>query len=103
MSTFLKGFLLLLLWFSIRSPVACQDFDGDNIIGTWLTADKTGEVNIFRNSDHYFGKIVAGTSDQKTDIHNPDKRRREDPLLGMVILKDLHFDGTKVWEGGLGL
>ena len=99
-STFLKGFLLLVLWFSINSPVAGQDFDGDNITGTWLTADKTGEINIFRKGNHYFGKIVAGTSDQKTDVHNPDKRRRNDPLFGMLILKDLEFDGAEVWEGG---
>ena len=99
-STFLKGFLLLVLWLSIKSPVACQDFDGDDIIGTWLTADKTGEINIFRDSDRYFGKIVAGTSDQKTDIHNPDKKRRNDPLIGLLILRDLEFDGAEVWEGG---
>ena len=99
-STFLKASLLLVWWLSIVSFGRCQDAEADNIVGIWLTADKTGEINIFRNGDHYLGKIVAGTSEQKTDIHNPDKRRRNDPLIGLVILKGLRFDGAKVWEGG---
>ena len=73
---------------------------GDAIVGTWLTADETGEIEIYKDKGVYFGKITAGTSEQKHDIHNPDPKRRSDPLLGLVILRDLRFDGDDLWEDG---
>lgn len=78
-----------------------QNINPDDIIGTWLTADKTGEITISKTDGKYFGRITAGTSEEKFDVHNPDKSRRQDPLLGLIILKDLVFDPRhRAWENG---
>lgn len=83
----------------ITSGICAQEVKSDDVIGTWLTEDKTGEISIFKRDGRYFGKIVGGTSNESYDVHNPDKERRNDPLIGLVILKDLTFDADdKVWE-----
>lgn len=77
-----------------------QEISSEDVAGTWFTADKTGEITIYKSGDTYFGKITAGTSDQKFDIHNPDKARRRDPLIGLVILKNLEYEGENKWTDG---
>lgn len=97
----ITSILLMLLLLTISLALWAQNSTDDAIIGTWLTADKTGEITIFKDENKYFGKITAGTSDQKFDVHNPDKARRRDPLIGMVILRDLKYDADdKIWENG---
>ena len=98
MRILIVSFILL---FPTTSSLHAQNSHPDAIIGTWLTADKTGEITIFKDKNKYFGKITAGTSDEKFDVHNPDKARRNDPLIGMIILKDLEYDSDdKTWEDG---
>ena len=93
------GFVVLCLCIGIG--VSAQDFKADDIVGTWLTSDKTGEITVYKDKNKYYGRITAGTSKEKFDIHNPDKQRRNDPLIGMVILKDLKFDSDDgAWEDG---
>ena len=82
------------------NEVPAQLTGSDGIIGTWLTADGTGEITIFKDGESYYGRITAGTSDQKFDVQNPDKARRNDPLIGLVILKDLKYEGDGEWKNG---
>ena len=96
----MKRILIVTLFVFSAGFIAAQKISADDITGTWLTADKTGEITIYKNGDAYFGKITAGTSDQKFDVHNPDKARRNDPLIGLVILKDLEYKGENKWTEG---
>ena len=97
-ATILVSFIAVIVF---TQTAIAQERKGDEIIGTWLTADKKGEITIFKEKDRYFGKISAGSGEQKFDIHNPDKSRRSDPLIGLVILKDLQYDAEdKTWENG---
>jgi uncharacterized protein (DUF2147 family) len=62
------------------------------------------DIEIFQNEGKFYGKIIAiGDFDegQTTDINNPDASKRDEPLLGMVIIKDLEFDADKKqWVDG---
>ena len=89
-----------LFLFCVAANAPGQSISSDAITGTWLTADKTGQITIFKEGDRYFGKITAGSGDQKFDIYNPDKERRNDPLIGMTILRNLQYDGEDKWEDG---
>ena len=68
------------------------------ILGTWLTEDKEAKVNIYYQNKRYYGKIVwlkHSTNDAGrplTDLENPDKRKREQPLLNLIILHDFEYD-----------
>jgi len=75
----------------------------DEIIGKYRLPNKL-DVEIFKSNGKYSGKIIAlGDFDegQTTDINNPEKPKRSNPLLGMVIIKNLEFDkDEKEWMNG---
>jgi uncharacterized protein (DUF2147 family) len=70
----------------------------DALLGRWLTEPRDGIIEITRGADGtYQGQIIGGNAPHRLDEHNPDPGRRQQLLLGQVILKDMHPDG----EGGL--
>ena len=78
----------------------------DDVIGTWLTNGKEpAKIQIYKSGDKYFGKIVwlknpAENGKPKFDANNPDESKRNQPLIGLVILKDFKFDGDDEWKEG---
>ena len=90
----------LLLCFSILNSYAQN---ADDIIGKYNLPNKI-DVQIFKQNGKYFGKIIKlnGFEDgQKKDINNPDKSKREDLLLGKIIISNLVFDSQKKqWVNG---
>jgi uncharacterized protein (DUF2147 family) len=79
----------------------------DAVIGTWLTGSKKGRVQIYKQGDQYFGKIVwlkdpnaPKTNLPLTDTNNPDSQKRTKPLLGLVNLRNFSYDSGNVWDEG---
>ncbi|WP_315822422.1 DUF2147 domain-containing protein [Paraflavitalea speifideaquila] len=95
----MKKFLLLLL-LSTSLGAYAQTFQADDVTGTWLTQDKSGQVSIYKTDSKYYGKIIGGNSQEHFDVHNPDAQKRKEPLIGLVILKDFKFDGDDQWGKG---
>ncbi len=95
---FLSAFLSLQLA-AQNNPDAC--------LGTWLTGSKKGHVQIYKQGEKYFGKIVwlkepndPATGKPKSDINNPDAQKKNRPLLGLINLRDFKYDGENIWEDG---
>jgi len=80
--------------------------NAQSIVGKWKTIDdETGKeksiVEIYKKGDKYFGKII--------DILNPQKKkkncikcsdyRKDQPVLGMEIIKDLEQDNNEFEDG----
>lgn len=92
---------LMLLWLLCASlGTQAQSYQADDVTGTWLTNDKTGQISIYKVNDKYFGKIKGGNSKEHFDVHNPDPQKRKDSLVGLLLLKDFKFDGDDEWEKG---
>lgn len=78
----------------------------DDIIGIWLTAGKEpAKIQIYKSGDRYYGKIVwlkspAENGKPKVDGNNPDKSKRNNPVIGLVLLSNFKFDGDDEWKGG---
>ncbi|MBU1821878.1 MAG: DUF2147 domain-containing protein [Bacteroidetes bacterium] len=79
----------------------------DAMLGTWLTGSKKGHVQIYKQGNQYYGKIVwlkepidPKTNQPKTDVNNPDSKKKEQPLLGLVNLRGFTYEGGNVWEEG---
>ena len=79
----------------------------DACLGTWLTGSKKGHVQIYKQGEKYFGKIVwlnepndPATGKPKSDINNPDAQKKSRPLLGLINLRDFKYDGENIWEDG---
>lgn len=101
--------LLALLTLLLR-PAAAQDQDAaaapladlaaDAILGTYFNDKQTARIEIFREEDRYFGRIVWHKENKKDD-KNPDPDLRDRPLVGIVLLRDFVYDpDEKEWADG---
>ncbi len=101
-----KIFLLTSLLLYLHS--AAQDNKGsDAILGTWLTGEGLGKVEIYKNGEKFQGRIVwlkepldPKTGKPKTDINHPDKSVRNREILGLVTLWGFVYNGKDKWENG---
>ena len=71
----------------------------DDILGTYWTDTKEGKIEIFKQDQKFFGRIVW-RKDARKDIENPDASLRGRSVIGLVFLTDFSFDGNEIWEGG---
>ncbi len=100
------AFLLIIVFLTLTGH--SQDKKNpDAILGTWLTGEGNGKVEIYRNGEKFQGKIVwlkepldEKTGKPKTDINHPDKSIRNRPILGLVNLWGFSFNGRDKWENG---
>ena len=94
-----KQILLSVILGLLVVAAKAQSWHADDVVGTWLTADKSGQITIYKSGDKYYGKIKGGNKKEQFDVNNPDKAHRKDPLIGLVILKNFTFGGNE-WKDG---
>ena len=102
--------MILLLLGMVAVPfsrVQAQEVKGDDILGVWLNEDKDAHVQIYKEGDKYFGKIIwlkepidPDTGKPKVDDKNDDESLQNRPIMGLLLLKDFVFDGDDEWEDG---
>jgi len=80
----------------------------DKILGTWYSPVKEGNVQIYKSGKNYNGKLIylKHSLDNQgkpiLDVNNPDKEKRNRPLVGILLLKDITYDDEKNrWKGKL--
>ena len=99
----LKLLLFILFFCGSRAFVFAQT---DPIEREWYNQEKTGKIKIYKATDgKFYGKIVwlkipDENGKPKVDKNNPDEKRRNDPRLGLVVLKGLKKDGDNVYDDG---
>ena len=77
----------------------------DDIVGIWLTGGKEpAKIQIYRSGDKYYGKIVwlkypEENGMARLDVNNPDKSKRNQKIIGLVILRNFKFDEDE-WNDG---
>ena len=73
----------------------------DDIIGTYHSENGTGKVDVTKAEGKYIGTLIWTKDEGALDVKNPDKSKRNDVLVGTVILKNMTFDEAKgEWKGG---
>lgn len=80
--------------------------DADAILGAWYTKDSKALVEIFHSGERYDGRITwlkeptyeDGTP--KIDKNNPDESRRQDPIIGLTLVKGFVYKGGQQWADG---
>lgn len=97
---------LLVLVLSLIFSSFTYSANPDAVLGTWLTGSKKGHVQIYKENGKYYGKIVwlkepldPKTDKPRTDINNPDSKKKSVPILGLVNLRGFEFDGSEWAEG----
>ncbi len=102
--TIVAFMLVLFIGTGIISAQVAKDFD--TVLGTWLTTKGESKIQIYKNNNKYFGKIIwlKNPNDEhgkpKVDKENPDESLRSRKLLGLEIMKDFVYDGNYTWVDG---
>jgi uncharacterized protein (DUF2147 family) len=99
----LKKFFLLSFILFTSFLNAQKDSD---IEGTWIPGSGKANVRIYKSGDHYYGAIISlkepidsVTHKPKVDKNNPDKSKRNTPLVGYLLLKNFIYDDG-IWKDG---
>ena len=98
--------ILIAIILILFSGISKAQENANDILGTWLTPGKDpAKVQIYKSVEKFYGKIIwlqnaTDNSNPKVDINNPDKTKRTNPLIGLVILRDFKFNDDEEWRGG---
>jgi uncharacterized protein (DUF2147 family) len=98
-----KFILAIFLLFFISNSFA--QTKADDIVGVWLTSGKEpAKIQVYRSGDKYYGKIMwlkfpEESGMPRLDSKNPDKSKRNQKIIGMLILKNFRFDDDE-WNDG---
>lgn len=95
----MKKFFLILLAFILVSGLKAQE---EKVKGVFYNTEKSSKIKIFKATNgKYYGKIVWMEEPEKKDAENPDVSKRDEPILGMLLIKDFRYDKEKdQWTGG---
>lgn len=102
MKNILLGMAFCLLIFSSQQSIA-EFANDDAIVGIWLTAEKDGYIKIYKNDNSIEGIVLKSLNPEdanRVDINNPDPKKRDQSLLGLIIMRGFNFDGVNRWTGG---
>lgn len=102
----MKQFLLHFLFLITISASAFAQNKGDAILGKWLTGTGKAHIEIYKDKNQYFGKIVwlknplNEEGKPKLDKNNPDEKLQSRPLMGLVNLSNFDYEGDNEYENG---
>lgn len=77
----------------------------DAIIGVWLNGNGKGKIEIYKEGNKYFGKIIwlkepnDSKGGPKLDANNPDPALKTKPLTGAIVLRNFVYDNDE-WNSG---
>lgn len=78
----------------------------DPIEGLWYNEEQTAKIKIYRaKNNKFYGKIhwlkePMHEGKARVDKNNPDIEHRNDPLMGLMVLKSFEKNGKKEYEEG---
>lgn len=78
----------------------------DAITGVWWNAEKTSKIQVYEKDGKFYGKIVHlevendSEGKPRKDKENPNDKLKSRPLKGLVILKDLEYQGKGSYDDG---
>ena len=96
---------ILFLLLAFVSTTSFMSDSPDDIVGIWKDGDGKGHVQIFKQQNKYYGKIIwlkdskSTDGKPKVDRKNPNTSLRNRPIVGLVMLRDFKFDEGE-WTNG---
>jgi uncharacterized protein (DUF2147 family) len=100
----MKYLIAAFLFFSINIVATAQK--AEDVLGEWLPSQGKAHIKISKYGDYFSGRIVwlEEPNDEKTgkpkiDNKNPDVKRQNTPILGLLLMQGFKFDDG-VWSDG---
>lgn len=84
-----------------------QNFKADDILGIWFNKEKDAKIEMYKQNNKYYGKIVwlnepnePATGLPKLDDENEDESLRSRPVMGLVLANEFVWQGDGLYEDG---
>ena len=89
----------------VFSVLATQAQTKDAIVGVWQNPTGEARIQIYKQADSFFGKIIwlkepTKDGEPKTDSNNPDPSLTSQPIMGLQLLRNFKYKGNNLWEDG---
>ncbi|MGB1206119.1 MAG: DUF2147 domain-containing protein [Chitinophagales bacterium] len=93
---------MCLIWLFSGFFMSLVAQDANKILGKWLNNEKDASVEIYREGDKFYGKIVwLKLGRDLADEHNANVHLQKRPLYQLDVLKDFTYEeATKEWQNG---
>lgn len=100
----MKAFIVVFT-FLLTTIIATVENQEDRILGVWYTEGNKAKVEIYKEQNKYFGKIIWSQEVESGEIdgfdkNNPKESLRKRKIVGLNILSGFKYDGDDVWEDG---
>lgn len=83
----------------VTAPAHAQK--AEDAFGIWLNPENGTNIEMYKCAPGLCAKIVKIKDAQKTDDKNPDAGKRNQPIIGLVIMADGKKSGDNKWQGSL--
>jgi len=100
-------FALFALFTLLGGKTFAQNHKAGDILGIWYNEEKSSKLQVYQEGDKFFAKIVwlkdpidPDTGKPKTDKLNPDPKLKNVPRLGLIVVKNMIFNGSDEWKDG---
>jgi len=102
----MKRFFCLTFLLFLATALCAQN--ANKVLGVWLTQDGDSKVTISQDASGKFNGEITWLKDPlndqgkpKVDDKNPDKKKHNNPILGLNLLKGFEYDKSKdQWVNG---
>lgn len=101
-----KLFIISFVLVATTMSMMAQNAEADKLLGTWTVEDGSARVKIEKIGSKYFGKTIwmKEPNDEngkpKVDVNNPDVNLRNQPRIGLRIMKDFEYEGKGIFKNG---
>ena len=86
--------------------IGAQAQKSEDILGEWLPSEGKAHIKISKYGEYFSGRIVwleepndEKTGKRKVDKKNPDIKRQNTSILGLLLMQGFKFDDG-VWSDG---
>lgn len=97
--------LMIILLMAVSAKSFAQSNE-QAIVGVWESDKKDARMEIYKESNHYYGKYLWGNQiveadgvTSKKDVKNLDPKLRSRNLIGITSLTGLRWDGKEYVDG----
>jgi uncharacterized protein (DUF2147 family) len=101
----LKKILLVTVVLISFTAAKAQVSKNDAILGQWWDETKYVKIEIYKNNNKYYGKLVWGkdmfdkAGKSNKDIKNPDSQKKKRDLYNLIMLTDFVYKDQQ-WDDG---